>query len=100
MGEFRLVAKHVTAATVDSKAFAAGTDSFDVPWVLEMANGKRLFGAYWHDRFGIEDGPGDIQLSPADAARIFVWTDPAVPPGWHGIAIEAPSQTVIVNVRK
>jgi hypothetical protein len=100
IGEFRVVAKHVTAATVDSKGFTAGTDSFDVPWVIEMANGKRLLGAYWHDRFGIEDGPGDIQLSPADAARIFAWTDPAVPPGWHGIALEATEQTMIVNVRK
>jgi hypothetical protein len=100
MGEFHVVAKQVTGANLDSKALSSGADLFDVPWVLELENGKHVLASYWHDRFGIEDGPGDIELSPADAAHVWAWTDPQLPAGWHGITLPAAEQTVIVNVRK
>jgi hypothetical protein len=74
---------------------------YDVPWALELSSGKLLVGAYWHDRFGIEHGPGNIELSPTDAAWLFRFATPALPEGWHGAAsgVSAENQT-IVNVRK
>ena len=26
-----------------------------------------------------------MNLSPVDAHRLFFWTEPQVPPGWHGV---------------
>jgi hypothetical protein len=59
-----------------------------------------LLGAFWHDRFGIEHGPGAIEMAPADAARVWKWVDPQVPEGWHGVMQPAPGQRVIVHIRK
>jgi hypothetical protein len=99
-GEFRVVAKHITGASVDPASLADGASVFDVPWALELASGQLLHGAYWHDRFGIEHGPGNLQVSPADARRIWAWADPQVPAGWHGVRVRESEPTVIVNVRK
>jgi hypothetical protein len=99
-GEFRVVAKHVTSETVDPKTLADGADIYDAPWVLELESKQLLHGAYWHDRFGIEHGPGNIQVSPTDALRIWGWTEPQVPGGWHGVRVGKGEPTTIVNVRK
>ena len=37
-----------------------------------------------HERFGIDHGPGNLQLSPEDAAFVWKWVDVEVPEGWHG----------------
>lgn len=99
MGEFAVVAKHTTGAKVDATQLAEGVALYDAPWVLELENGTLVHGAYWHDRFGIEHGPGHLELSPADAAWIWHWVDPAVPEGWHGLAVDE-SEAAIVNIRK
>jgi hypothetical protein len=44
-----------------------------------------LHGAYWHDGWGEPKSGGCINLAPIDSQRMFEWTDPAVPPGWHGL---------------
>ena len=61
----------------------------DVPWIQYFASGYALHGAYWHDVFGIARSHGCINLAPIDARYVFMWTDPPVPKGWHGINVGA-----------
>ncbi|HET9954902.1 MAG TPA: L,D-transpeptidase [Polyangiaceae bacterium] len=58
---------------------------YDVPWLVELSSGQFLHGAYWHDRFGIEHGPGDVALSPTDARWLFEFVTPTLPKGWHAV---------------
>jgi lipoprotein-anchoring transpeptidase ErfK/SrfK len=60
----------------------------DVPWIQYFAAGYALHGAYWHDVFGIPRSHGCINLSPIDARLAFLWTDPPVPEGWHGVNVD------------
>jgi hypothetical protein len=100
-GEHSITAKHVTFAGRDPSTFADGIAIYDAPWAIELSSGQLLVGAYWHDRFGIEHGPGNLELSPADAARVFRWTEPALPDGWHAVnAASHGDKSVVVNVRK
>lgn len=100
-GEFEVVAKYVTARERDPDTFAENVSVYDAPWALELSSGKLLLGAYWHDRFGIEHGPGNVELSPADAAWVFRFAAPALPDGWHGAASRLSAENpTIVNVRK
>jgi len=57
----------------------------DVPYIQYFAQGYALHAAYWHDVFGTPRSHGCINLAPVDAHRIFLWTEPAVPEGWHAI---------------
>ncbi|WP_437614997.1 L,D-transpeptidase [Sorangium sp. So ce834] len=57
----------------------------DVPYIQYFASGYALHAAYWHDVFGTPRSHGCINLAPIDAHRVFLWTDPPVPPGWHAI---------------
>jgi hypothetical protein len=59
----------------------------DVPWIQYFSAGFALHGAYWHDVFGVPRSHGCVNLSPIDARVVFNWTDPPVPPGWHGVNI-------------
>lgn len=117
-GFFRLKSKHITA-TMDSSerssqsggaapapeagesatADDAHDSSFelrDVPYVQYFHEGYALHAAYWHDRFGIPRSHGCINLAPIDALRVFRFSDPPVPEGWHGIQIEANKGTVVI----
>ena len=100
-GDFEVVAKHVTAINLDPKTFTEYYELGDVPWVLELSSGQLMHGAYWHDRFGIEHGPGHVAFSPTDAQRLWHWVTPALPTGWHGVT-ERPSgeAKTIVRIRK
>jgi len=68
---------------------ASGFQLRDVPWIQYFASGYALHGAYWHDVFGIPRSHGCVNLAPIDARVVFMWTDPPVPPGWHGINVGA-----------
>lgn len=57
----------------------------DVPWIQYFASGYAIHGAYWHDVFGTPRSHGCINLSPIDARLVFLWSDPPVPEGWHGV---------------
>lgn len=57
----------------------------DVPYIQYFEAGYALHTAYWHDVFGVPRSHGCINLSPIDAHRIFLWTDPPVPEGWHAV---------------
>ncbi|MRG91256.1 L,D-transpeptidase family protein [Polyangium spumosum] len=82
-GVFYVHAKHVSG-TMDGEE---GSDSFDlrdVPYIQYFHEGYALHGAYWHDEFGKPRSHGCVNLAPADAKWLFDWTDPPVPPEWHG----------------
>jgi lipoprotein-anchoring transpeptidase ErfK/SrfK len=57
----------------------------DVPYIQYFESGYALHAAYWHDVFGTPRSHGCVNLAPVDAHRVFNWTDPPVPEGWHGI---------------
>ncbi len=59
----------------------------DVPYIQYFAAGFALHAAYWHDVFGKQRSHGCVNLSPIDAHRVFMWTEPAVPQGWHAINV-------------
>ncbi len=100
-GEFPLVSKHITALNAKPTGFANRVEMHDVPWVLELSSGQLMHAAFWHNRFGIEHGPGNLQLAPRDARWVWFWVQPDVPAGWHAV-LELPKDdnTAIVNVRK
>jgi hypothetical protein len=84
-GTFMIHTKHVTS-TMDGEDDKS--DSFnllDVPFVQYFHKGFALHGTYWHDEFGKIRSHGCVNLAPIDAAWLFEWTDPAVPPDWHGV---------------
>lgn len=99
-GEFQVVGKHITALNANVSGFANRVEIYDTPWTLELSSGQFLHAAYWHNRFGIEHGPGNIQLAPADAQWVWHWVTPVVPPGWHALVDVDADRATIVNVRK
>lgn len=67
-----------------------------VPWVMHFLPRYALHGAFWHDRFGHRRSHGCVNLSPADARRIFGLVRPELPPGWRGVwASEADPGTLL-----
>jgi hypothetical protein len=53
-----------------------------VPWTSFFFHDFAIHTAYWHDRFGEKRSNGCVNLSPADARALFLWTRPEVPSGW------------------
>jgi hypothetical protein len=84
-GSFRVREKHV-AATMDADTATDGPYSIqDVPWIQYFNGSIALHGAFWHSNFGHTKSHGCVNLSPIDAKELFGWTDPPLPPGWHGV---------------
>jgi hypothetical protein len=83
-GVFRIHAKHVSMTMDGDEETAESFDLRDVPYAQVFHEGYALHGAYWHDEFGKPRSHGCVNLSPADAAWLFEWTDPPVPAEWHG----------------
>lgn len=96
-GIFRIHTKHVTA-TMSSDEVGEEFELRDVPYVQYFdKEGYALHGAYWHDRFGIPKSHGCINLSPEDARRIFYWTEPQVPTGWHGALLPLEGTVMFIH---
>ncbi|MGK4005768.1 L,D-transpeptidase family protein [Sorangium sp. So ce1036] len=95
-GIFRIHTKYISI-TMDSDAVGEEFELRDVPYVQYFEEGYALHGAYWHDKFGRPKSHGCINLSPEDARRLFFWTEPAVPPGWHGSARSLTGTVVFVH---
>jgi lipoprotein-anchoring transpeptidase ErfK/SrfK len=86
-GSFRIREKHLST-TMDGDGPAPGDMPYsieDVPFVMYFEGSYALHGAFWHSNFGHEQSHGCVNLAPLDAKRIFFWTDPPLPEGWHGI---------------
>jgi hypothetical protein len=85
-GEFRVREKHV-AATMDGDGAAPGEGPYsiqDVPYVMYFKGSYAIHGAFWHNNFGRKMSHGCVNLAPADAKWVFQWSEPQLPPGWHG----------------
>jgi hypothetical protein len=86
-GEWRIREKHITT-TMDGDGTAAGDLPYsieDVPYVMYYHRSYALHGAFWHRNYGVQMSHGCVNLSPLDAKRLFFFTDPPLPPGWHGV---------------
>lgn len=83
-GIFRIHTKHISA-TMNSDVTGEEFELQDIPYVQYFESGYALHAAYWHDDFGKPRSHGCINLAPEDARRLFFWTEPKVPPGWHSV---------------
>ena len=81
-GAFLIHTKHLSVTMADR--ISDEFDFRDVPFVQYFTEGFALHAAYWHDDFGTPRSHGCVNLAPTDAAWLFNWTDPEVPPAWHG----------------
>lgn len=95
-GIFRIHTKHFTA-TMSSTEVGEEFELRDVPYVQYFEEGYALHGAYWHDRFGVPKSHGCINLAPEDARRIFFWTDPPLPLGWHEVRLPLKGTVIFVH---
>lgn len=83
-GTFRVREKHI-AATMDGDTAGELYSIDDVPYIEYFHASYALHGAFWHSEFGRVRSHGCVNLSPSDAKRVFMWTEPQVPPGWHAV---------------
>jgi hypothetical protein len=86
-GTYRIREKHI-AVTMDGDGTVAGDLPYsieDVPYVSYFEGSYALHGAFWHNSFGREMSHGCVNLSPLDAKRIFFWSEPQLPRGWHAV---------------
>ncbi|MGZ3475276.1 MAG: L,D-transpeptidase family protein [Polyangiales bacterium] len=83
-GSFRIREKHV-AATMDGDTSGELYSIDDVPYIEYFHSSYALHGAFWHSEFGRVRSHGRVNLSPADAKRVFMWTEPQLPTGWHAV---------------
>ncbi|MBN2191894.1 MAG: L,D-transpeptidase [Polyangiaceae bacterium] len=96
-GIFRIHTKHVSA-TMDSTEVGEEFELRDVPYVQYFdVGGYALHGAYWHDRFGTPKSHGCLNLTPEDARRIFFWTEPVLPVGWHGVLMPLEGTVIFIH---
>jgi len=117
-GTFRVKSKHITAtmdsngrsaqsggaaptsgesaSPTDDDKHAGAFELRDVPYVQYFQDGYALHSAYWHDHFGIARSHGCVNLAPIDAMRVFRFTEPSVPEGWHGTNADQGKGTSIV----
>ncbi len=82
-GVFGVLGKFVTATMVSSSV--STLIHTEVQYTQNFEGPYALHGAYWHDRWGEYKSGGCVNLSPIDSRRIFAWTDPPLPEGWHGM---------------
>jgi lipoprotein-anchoring transpeptidase ErfK/SrfK len=95
-GIFRIHTKYISI-TMDSDVVGEAFELRDVPYVQYFENGFALHGAYWHDVFGQPKSHGCVNLAPEDARRLFWWSEPQVPPGWHGVSRALTGTVVFVH---
>ena len=95
-GIFRIHTKHV-AATMDSDVVGEEFELRDIPYVQYFKDSYALHAAYWHDDFGRPRSHGCINLAPEDAKRLFGWTEPRLPDGWHSVMSPLRGSVVFVH---
>ena len=70
-----------------------------VPWVMYFQKGYGLHGTFWHHAFGRVQSHGCVNLSPADAERLFDFASPHLPTGWTAALPTVYEQGSLVRVR-
>jgi hypothetical protein len=101
VGKFRIREKHITS-TMDGDGPTGDLPYSieDVPYVQFYDGSYALHGAFWHENFGREQSHGCVNLAPADAKRLFAWTEPALPDGWHGVFASDKRKGTMVVIRE
>jgi len=94
-GTFRIQKKFITKA-IDSREVHGEFDVADAPWVMEFAPNNSLMGTYWGDGIGEAHTFHGVMMSPVDAHRIWGWSEPEVPEGWHGVTDAMGEGTYVV----
>ena len=95
-GRFNITGKFMTATMEAPGEYVHS----DVPWTQNFSGPHALHGAYWHDDWGHLKSAGCINVSPKDGQWLFQFTEPRVPPGWHGVRwlpYLEPASTLIVH---
>lgn len=85
LGLFQVHKKFITATMNGPDPDEEWYEVEEVPWVMYYWESFAIHGTYWHNDFGKPRSHGCTNLAPADAKWLFLWTDPTVPPGWHGV---------------
>lgn len=81
-GRFRFTGKFKTATMESSSSPILHAD---VPWTQNFSGPHAVHSAYWHDDWGNLKSAGCVNLSPRDGKWLFEFSEPEVPPGWHGV---------------
>ena len=75
----------------------------NVPYVMFFYNDKvgkgqgfSLHGAYWHNNFGHPMSHGCVNISPANAAKLYVWADPVAEGNITYVSDNNPGTEVII----
>jgi hypothetical protein len=85
VGRYRITGKFVTATMISNASRHIIHD--EVMYTQNFTGPYALHGAYWHDEFGYGKSGGCVNLSAIDARRLFAWSDPQLPPGWHAVQL-------------
>jgi lipoprotein-anchoring transpeptidase ErfK/SrfK len=96
-GTFMIYQKDVSSTMDGDEDEGDSINLRDVPFVQYFHKGFALHGTYWHDEFGKIRSHGCVNLSPIDSAWLFEWTDPLVPPEWHGVINKERGTVVYVH---
>jgi hypothetical protein len=81
VGWFNITGKFVTSTMIAPNDLTHSA----VPWAQNFSGPHAIHGAYWHNAWGELKSGGCVNLSPKDAHWLFGFTEPKVPPGWHGV---------------
>jgi hypothetical protein len=81
LGTFPISGKFATATMEAPGEFIHS----DVPWTQNFSGPYAVHAAYWHDDWGTLKSGGCVNVSPIDGRTLFEFTEPALPPGWHGV---------------
>ncbi|KYG04464.1 hypothetical protein BE21_46645 [Sorangium cellulosum] len=101
-GVFRIREKHI-ATTMDGDGTVAGDLPYsieDVPFVAYYDGSYALHGAFWHSNFGREMSHGCVNLSPLDAKKVFFWSEPRLPRGWHGVWATPENRGTLISIHE
>ncbi len=96
-GTFFVQSKHVSATMDGDPEDENARELHDVPYVQYFHQNYAIHGAYWHDQFGKLKSHGCVNVSPADAAWLFEFTDPPVPSEWHGAMTPAGGTLIYIH---
>jgi hypothetical protein len=95
-GVFRIRSKHRTAAMDNLQHTDVVPYSYeDIPLVQYFTDRVALHAALWHQRFGHPASHGCINVTPADAERLFGFTQPRLPATDSEIYARADAGTIV-----
>ncbi|MBM4374553.1 MAG: L,D-transpeptidase [Deltaproteobacteria bacterium] len=99
IGTYAVLGKFTTATMISSTV--STLVHTEVQYTQNFEGPYSLHGAYWHDRWGLKKSAGCVNLAPIDAHRLFAWTDPPLPEGWHGMKSTSDTRArTLVNIRR